>query len=78
MATSISDLLPAIATLSHADKFRLVQLVLAQLAQAEGAEGENTESPATPFDPRRFFGVAQQPKQVIDDYLASTREGWLS
>lgn len=30
-----------------------------------------------PFDPRQFFGVAQQSKQTIDDYLVSSREGWL-
>jgi hypothetical protein len=38
MTTSISKLLPAIATLSHPDKFRLVQLILAQLAQEAGIE----------------------------------------
>ena len=30
-----------------------------------------------PFNPRSFFGVAHQPKQVIDDYLTTAREGWL-
>jgi len=77
MSTSIAELLPSIAALSHADKFRLVQLVLAQLAQEDGIEVEETQQPATPFDPHLFFGVAQQPKQVIDDYLATVREGWL-
>jgi len=38
MSTSITELLPAIATLSHPDKFRLVQLILAQLAQEAGIE----------------------------------------
>lgn len=38
MTTSISKLLPAIANLSHPDKFRLVQLILAQLAQEAGIE----------------------------------------
>jgi YjzC-like protein len=77
LSTSITELLPSIAALSHADKFRLVQFVLAQIAQEDGIEVEETQQPATPFDPHLFFGVAQQPKQVIDDYLTSTREGWL-
>lgn len=38
MPPSIAELLPAIANLSHADKFRLVQLVLAQLAQEASIE----------------------------------------
>ena len=38
MTTSIKELVPAIATLSHPDKFRLVQLILAQLAQEAGIE----------------------------------------
>lgn len=33
---SIAELLPSIATLSHADKFRLAQIVLQQLAQEDG------------------------------------------
>jgi hypothetical protein len=77
MSTSITKLLPSITALSHAEKFRLVQLVLAQLAQEEGIEVEATQQPAAAFDPHLFFGVAHQPKQVINNYLASTREGWL-
>jgi hypothetical protein len=77
MSISITELLPSITALSHADKFRLVQLVLAQLAQEDGIRVEETQKPAPPFDPRPFFGVTHQPKQVIDDYLASSREGWL-
>ena len=77
MTPSITELLPSIAALSHADKFRLVQLVLAQIAQEDGIEVEATQQPATPFNPHLFFGAAQQPRQVIDDYLTSTREGWL-
>lgn len=38
MSTSIAELLPAIATLSQLEKFRLVQLILAQLAQEAGVE----------------------------------------
>ncbi|WP_088891392.1 hypothetical protein [Leptolyngbya ohadii] len=77
MSASIPELLSSIATLSHADKFRLVQLVLAQLAQEDGIETAQTQQSALPFDPRQFFGVTHQPKQVVDDYLATTREGWL-
>jgi len=33
---SIAELLPSISTLSHADKFRLAQIVLQQLAQEDG------------------------------------------
>jgi len=76
MPTSIAELLPSIAALSPADKFRLVQLVLAQLAQENGIAVEETQQPAASFDPRTFFGVTHQPKQIIDDYLAITREGW--
>jgi len=50
MSTSIAELLPAIAILSHADKVRLVQLVLAQLAQEtdiEVVEVPKTIQPAT-------------------------------
>ncbi len=77
ISTSITELLPSIAALSHADKFRLVQLMLVQIAQEDGIKVEESQQPATPFDPHLFFGIAQQPKQVIDDYLTSTREGWL-
>lgn len=75
MSTSIAKLLPSIAALSHAEKFRLVQLVLAQLAQEDSAETAPIQQ-SPPFDPRTFFGVTHQSKQAIDDYLASTREGW--
>jgi hypothetical protein len=77
MPPSITELLPSIAALSHADKFRLVQLVLTQLAQEDSTEVEETQQPTAPFNPRTFFGVAHQPKQIIDDYLANVREGWL-
>lgn len=29
-----------------------------------------------PFEPRSFYGVTHESKDVIDDYLASLREGW--
>lgn len=62
-----NELLPSVATLSHAEKFRLVQIVLRQLAEEEGIASE----PADDFDPRRYFGVAQHTRQAVDDYLAS-------
>jgi len=76
MPTSIAELLPSIAVLSHADKFRLIQLVLVQLAQEDSIAVKETQQPTTSFNPRTFFGVTHQPKQIIDDYLVSTRAGW--
>ena len=69
---TINEILPAVASLTHAEKFRLAQIILQQLAAEEGIE----TSKASEFDPRPFFGVAHQSRQSIDDYLASTREGW--
>jgi hypothetical protein len=42
---SIAELLPLISTLSHADKFRLAQIILQQLAQEDGImiSSETTE-----------------------------------
>lgn len=74
MPTSIAELLPAISELSNADKLQLVQLVLAQLAQQDIIQ---KGQPSQPFEPRAFFGITHQPKQVIDDYLINTRQGWL-
>ncbi|MFI3138237.1 MAG: hypothetical protein QX197_15790 [Methylococcaceae bacterium] len=67
-----NDLLPSVTTLSHAEKFRLVQIVLQQLAAEDGIFAQ----PANDFNPRRYFGIAHQSKQSVDDYLASAREGW--
>lgn len=30
----------------------------------------------TAFDSRRYFGIANQTKQTIDDYLITEREEW--
>lgn len=46
MPTSLVELLPAIKTLSHAEKFQLVQLVLAQLAQEDGIEIKELRQPS--------------------------------
>lgn len=71
---TVSELLPSVTSLSHAEKFRLVQIVLRQLAEEEGIASQL--SPADDFDPRQYFGVAQHTQQAVDAYLASTREGW--
>jgi hypothetical protein len=72
---SIAELLPSVVSLPHADKFRLVQLLLEQLAKEDGVA---LQPPVTiPFNPRLFFGVARNPKQEVDVYLGSLREGWL-
>ena len=39
---SINDLLPSLATLSRADKFRLVQILLEQLAKEECTSAQQT------------------------------------
>ena len=63
---SINDLLPSVATLSHADKFRLVQIVLELLANEEGLSARQTPVPAETFNPRIYYGVAHQSRQNID------------
>ena len=73
---SINDLLPSVATLSHADKFRLVQIVLDLLAKEEGISAQQTPAPAETFNPRSYYGVAHQSRKVIDEYIANSREGW--
>ena len=73
---TVDELIPSITPLSHAEKIRLLQVVLKQLAQEESA----AELPSRPaierFDPRRFFGAAHQSRQEVDRYLALLREGW--
>ncbi|MEA3643995.1 MAG: hypothetical protein VBE63_29335, partial [Lamprobacter sp.] len=68
---TIDELLPSVRALSHADKIRLAQVVLQQLAQDEGAAEQARE----PFDPQRFYGLAQQSRHAVDQYLVSAREG---
>ena len=71
---SINDLLPSVATLSHADKFRLVQILLEQLTREEGISARQTPAPAETFNPRSYYGVAHQSRQMIDEYIASSRD----
>ncbi|GIK72239.1 MAG: hypothetical protein BroJett021_12270 [Chloroflexota bacterium] len=73
---TINELMPVITSLSHADKLRLVQIVLQQLAQEEGMDEPLTLSPTDAFDPRRYFGVGQSSREDVDAYLKSAREGW--
>jgi hypothetical protein len=77
MTTSVSELWPAISNLSYADKIQLIQLVLTEIAQENEGEEGFTQRSDTFFNPRQFFGVSHQPKQVIDEYLESSREGWV-
>jgi len=69
---TINELLPVVASLSHAEKFQLAQIILQLLAAEEGI----ANPPSGAFDPRQFFGLAHQTRQSVDDYLASVREGW--
>ena len=71
---SITELLPEISALPHAEKFRLAQLLLEQLAREDGVELKTP--PEKKFNPRDFFGAAHSTKQEIDDYLQDTRRGW--
>ena len=73
---TIDEILPSVATLSHAEKFRLLQIVLQQLAEEEGIVEQPLAAPSSEFDPRHYFGLARNSRQAVDDYLASTREGW--
>lgn len=74
---SIIELLPSVTALPHADKFRLVQLLLEQLAKEEGIALHPQPIISTAFNPRQFFGVANQSKQEVDTYLNNLKEGWL-
>lgn len=73
---TINELLPSVATLTHAEKFRLVQIVLQQLAEEDGIVGQSLAPPSDDFDPRDYFGLARHSRQAVDNYLASVREGW--
>jgi len=70
---TVTELLPSVASLTHAEKFQRVQIVLRQLAEEGGIPSQ--PAPADDFDPHRYFGVAQHTRQAVDDYLTSAREG---
>jgi predicted transcriptional regulator len=63
MSISLVELLPAIATLSHAEKFQLVQLVLAQLAQEDGIEIKQLQQPV--FSPSEIRSQATLPRKSL-------------
>ncbi|WP_006787517.1 hypothetical protein [Thiorhodospira sibirica] len=69
---TIEQLIPSVNSLSHAEKIRLMQIVLEQLVQDDGT----TERARERFDPKRFYGLAHQSRQAVDQYLAEAREGW--
>jgi len=73
---TIDELMPSIFPLSHAEKIRLVQVVLQQLAHAEDLPTQHPSKVSEGFDPKRFYGVAQHSRHDVDEYLASSREGW--
>jgi hypothetical protein len=73
---TIDELIPSITPLSHAEKIRLVQVVLEQLARDEAASRARASGSQEPFDPKRFFGAARHSRQEVDAYLDSAREGW--
>ncbi len=73
---TINQLMPVVKSLSHADKFRLMQILLQQLAQEEGVDEPLTPVSTDAFDPRRYFGAGQSSREDVDAYLESTREGW--
>ena len=73
---TIDELMPSVTQLSHAEKIRLLQVILQQLVQDQ----EGTEPPppkaAARFDPTRFYGAANHSRHEVDEYLAAAREGW--
>ncbi|ESQ09905.1 MAG TPA: hypothetical protein DDY14_11245 [Chromatiaceae bacterium] len=73
---TIDELIPSITRLSHAEKIRLVQVVLEQLAEEDAASEALAPGSKEPFDPKRFFGAARHSRQEVDAYLDSAREGW--
>ncbi|QTR49697.1 hypothetical protein [Candidatus Thiothrix anitrata] len=52
---SIAELLPSVALLPHADKFRLVQLLLEQLAKEEGVILHDPTTTACPVPVGRVY-----------------------
>jgi hypothetical protein len=71
---TVTELMPSVASLSHAEKFQRVLVLLRRLAEEEGIPSQ--PAPANDFEPRRYFGAAQHTRQAVDDYLASAREAW--
>ncbi|MBU2853525.1 hypothetical protein [Acidithiobacillus ferriphilus] len=73
---TIHDLLPVVSRLSHAEKFRLVQVMIQQLADEEGIAAVPSASEGQSFDPKNFYGRGRSSRETIDAYLAAFRSGW--
>ena len=69
---TVSEVIPIITSLSHTDKFRLVQVILAQLAKEEGIplQGAIANQQDPLFD---IIGIAEGEDNDVarrhDDYL---------
>jgi len=55
---------------------QIQKLETLQLTKEEGISARQTPAPAETFNPRSYYGVAHQSRQMIDEYIASSREGW--
>jgi len=69
---TMNEVIPVITSLSHTDKFRLMQIILAQLAKEEGIHLQAT--PAKQQDPLfDIIGIAEGENDDVarrhDDYL---------
>ena len=73
---TIHDLLPVVSRLSHAEKFRLIHVMLQQLADEEGIVAVPSAFEGQSFDPRNFYGRGRSSREAIDAYLAESRAGW--
>lgn len=74
---TIDELIPSVGRLSHAEKIRLLQIVLQKVVQEqEEAASEPRVRVNEPFDPKRFYGAARHSRHDIDQYLSSVRDGW--
>jgi len=68
---TISEIIPIVTSLSHTDKFKLMQVILAQLAKEDGVVLQATPSQQDPlFD---IIGIAEGEDSDVarrhDDYL---------
>ena len=71
---TIDELIPSIDPLSHAEKIRLLQMVLQKIVQEEEQADPRSQA-SEHFDPKRFYGAARHSRDDIDQYLASARDG---
>ena len=64
---SLTDLLPAIHALPHADKLRLMQVLLAEIASEEAVAMPTTDTPHAIWTPYDAYDAAATLLQVLDD-----------